>query len=60
MLVEHLVKASRRRRLSLVRTVHGHLMGPGRAKDEFSEAGTVGHLVHPGFCLAQRGLNRIQ
>ena len=38
----------------------GHLMRPGRAKDEFSEAGTVGYLVHPGFCFAKRGFNRIQ
>ena len=37
--VEHLVKASRRRRLNLVRTVPGHLMRTSGAKYEFSETG---------------------
>ena len=38
--VEHLAKASQRRRLSLVRTVPGHLMRTSGAKYEFSETGT--------------------
>ena len=38
--VEHLTKASRRRSLSLVRTVPVHLMKTSIAKFEFSAAGT--------------------
>lgn len=53
MLVEHLAKTSRRRGLSLVRTVHGHLMRPSRAKDEFSEAGICRILSAPCFLPCQ-------
>ena len=37
--VEHLEKTIRRRSLSLVRTVPGHLMRTSEAKYEFSETG---------------------
>ena len=42
--VEHLEKTIRRRSLSLVRTVPGHLMRTSEAKYEFSIQGHVEHI----------------